>query len=520
MKISKSSLKLLDTADALDAFRRIQRGIEKESLRKDSTGKLALTPHPRALGSALCNDWLTTDFSEALLEFITPVHRESQAMLNQLADLHRFTTAKLDDELLWPSSMPGELPPDSEIPLAEYGNSNVGLMKTAYRRGLGNRYGRAMQCVAGIHYNFSLPSDYWQIESQISGDSTKKLQNYANYRYFDLIRNFRRNYWLLIYLFGASPAADPSFVQGREHNLETLSTDDLYLPYATSLRMGDLGYQSKAQQALFVCYNELQTYIETLRCSLKTEYPPYKKFGVCVDGIYEQLSTSILQIENEFYSSIRPKRVAQSGQTPANALANGGIEYIEVRCLDLDPFESNGIHNDAVKFIDLFLLTCLLTESPACNEQEFRAIAKNQSRVVNEGRKPGLSLVDSLNDYKETPLATLANSILDNMLVVANAMSDSSFKNIIANAREKVTHSEITPSGKVLGYLMKNKLRHMDFGVETAKLHRAKLSASSLKDTIELQLSKEVQASFEKQKEVEASDSISFEEYLSNYFSQ
>ena len=170
-----------------------------------------------------------------------------------------------------------------------------------------------MQTIAGIHYNFSLPETLWRKlfeKSKYFGQTKiKLLQDYIDKRYFDLIRNFRRNYWLLIYLFGASPCVDKSFIQDRLNDLEKLNDKDLYKANATSLRMGDLGYQSKVQQSLSISYNSLDDYISSLSNALKKSYEPYEKFQKKENGLYQQLSSSILQIENEFYSPIRPKQV-------------------------------------------------------------------------------------------------------------------------------------------------------------------------------------------------------------------
>ena len=525
MKISDTALQLIQASKSSPYFASIQRGIEKESLRIDQNGQLALSPHPQQLGSALCNSWLTTDFSESLVEFVTPVHSDIDKLIGQLTNLHHYTISNLDNnEILWPNSMPGILPADEKIPLANYGTSNIGLMKTAYRRGLGHRYGRAMQCVAGIHYNFSMPVNYWHFEAEHNGIQPTSYKNYISERYLDLVRNFRRNYWLLFYLFGASPIADPSFVQGREHNLNVLKTKDLYSPYATSLRMGDLGYQSKAQQSLFVCYNHLLTYIQTLRSGLKTPYQPYQQYGVEVDGIYQQLSTSILQIENEFYSPIRPKRVTLSGQTPAKALADEGVEYIEVRCLDLDPNEPNGISKNTVSFLDVFLLTSLLSDSPECNEKEFKAIAENQSRVVNSGRKPNLTLIDSVDNYAEKPLKEFANALLDQMAIVAKLLDDkgtaTNYSDSILNARNAVADVSKTPSAKILSKVQDQNIALTELSLELAAEHKNKLLATPL-DKVEIdKLDLSVIQSYQKQKEIEQNDEISFAQYLENYFSQ
>ena len=139
----------------------IGRGIERECLRVTAEGTLAQTPHPRALGSALTHPSITTDYSEALLEFITPVSRDIDETLDILARIHGFVYRQLGDELLWSSSMPCIVSGDAGIPVARYGQSNVGRMKTVYRYGLGHRYGRLMQAIAGVHYNFSMPEAYW-----------------------------------------------------------------------------------------------------------------------------------------------------------------------------------------------------------------------------------------------------------------------------------------------------------------------------------------------------------------------
>ena len=292
-------LALLSQPEALAQLKHCLHGIERESLRVERNGRLALTPHPAALGSALTHGSITTDYSEALLEFITEPHPDSAQTLAELDDIHRFTVANLDQEVLWSPSMPGHLPKEELIPIGEYGTSNVGLLKHVYRKGLAVRYGKTMQCIAGIHYNFSIPDAIWTVLKDAENDQRSAI-DYQSARYIALIRNFRRYSWLLMYLFGASPAIDISFLRGREHQLEVFDEDTLYLPYATSLRMSDLGYQSKAQAGLTPCYNELSSYTDSLRCAVSTPYPPYQEIGSKKDGEWLQINTNILQIENEY----------------------------------------------------------------------------------------------------------------------------------------------------------------------------------------------------------------------------
>src|SRR6266496_2262860 len=363
----------------------LRRGIEKESLRVRPDGALALTPHPKALGSALKHPHITTDFSESLLELITGVHTSVDACLEELKRIHGFVYRNIGDEVLWGASMPCSLP-----------DSNVGRAKTVYRIGLSHRYGRRMQMIAGLHYNWSLPESAWPLPG---------LGN-QNEAYFALIRNFRRHAWLLLYLFGASPAVCASFVAGRRHELRELAPGTLCLPHATSLRMGRLGYLSDAQDKLLVSYNSLETYAACLDDVLTKPYPPYQAIGIrdghvtsdVVHGAgggvdsYKQLATSLLQIENEFYSTVRPKRVIHPGERPLHALRERGVEYVEVRAMDLDPFSPIGITADTVRFLDVFLLHCLLADSPPDTREELQAVGHNKLAAASLVCEPGLRL--------------------------------------------------------------------------------------------------------------------------------
>lgn len=366
-------------------------GIERECLRVTDEGRLAQTPHPVALGSALTNEQITTDYSESLLEFITPALADPAKVLESLEQTHRFVYSKLGDEYLWSPSMPCTLPAEEDIPIGEYGTSNIGKLKHVYRKGLALRYGRTMQCIAGIHYNFSLPEALWPLLRDAEG-SSEGDRDYQSSAYIALIRNFRRYSWLLMYLFGASPALDKGFLRGRPHQLEELDAETLFLPYATSLRMSDLGYQSNAQAGLTPCYNNLDSYTDSLRKAVGTPYPPYVEIGTHVDGEWVQLNTNILQIENEYYSNIRPKRVTYTGERPIQALTSRGVQYVEVRCLDINPFLPVGIDLAEARFLDAFLLFCALEESPQLDNGECGQCTSNFLTVVKEGRRPGLEL--------------------------------------------------------------------------------------------------------------------------------
>ncbi|MFL0798608.1 MAG: glutamate--cysteine ligase [Cellvibrionaceae bacterium] len=516
-------LQAIDTADGHDALRNILRGIEKESLRVTPEGQLAPSPHPQGLGSALTHSRITTDYSEALLEFITPAISDHDTLLQQLQDIHRFTYSQLqNDERLWVASMPCALQQDSDIPVAHYGNSNSGQMKTVYRLGLGHRYGRAMQTIAGIHFNFSLPNTLWQ---QL-GVNTQKDRTEA---YFGLIRNFRRHFWLLLYLFGASPAVCKSFVKNRDHQLQPFGHDDhsLHLPYATSLRMGNLGYQSSAQESLVVCYNHLENYLQTLVQAISTDYPGYAATGIQdAEGDYQQLNTALLQIENEFYSTIRPKRTAKSGETALTALDNGGVEYIEVRCIDLDPFAPEGITKNTLAFLDIFLLHCALSDSPMAGIDEYRDIQENQKRMVTEGRKPDLTLRRSGHPQAsdgEYSFAQWSQELLGEMQPIAELLDQANdtqqYSESLAIQQAKLTDSSLTPSARLLDTMKEMDITYFQLGLLLAKQAQHSLS-EPLESPLQQVFTEEAKASLEDQVAMEATSNGSFEDYLANYYAQ
>ncbi len=420
-----------------ERLRGMRRGVEKESLRAVPGGGLALTSHPAALGSALTHPHITTDYSESQLELITGVHASVEACERELTQIHQFVYRSLGEERLWVGSMPCGLPGDETIPIGRYGSSNVGRAKSIYRMGLGLRYGRRMQTISGIHYNWSLPG-------------------LSNDQHFALIRNFRRHAFVLLYLFGASPAVCSSFVEGRDHELQRLSEHTLYLPHATSLRMGRLGYQSDAQAALAVSYNSLQSYAGSLHGALTRPHPPYEAMGLRnLGGEYQQLATSLLQIENEFYGTIRPKRVIRPGERPLHALRERGVEYIEVRCMDLDPFEAVGINAGTTRFIDIFLLHCLLADSPPDSPAEIAALGRNQHRTAARGREPGLMLE---REGQQVLLTDWAAELLEACGPIATTL-DSAFggelyQQALASGRSLLLQPEALPSARVLAAML------------------------------------------------------------------
>lgn len=502
----------------------ILRGAEREALRVDPAGGLALTPHPKKLGSALTHPRITTDFSESLMEFITPPSHRVCELFKQLEELQSFTAKHLDSEILWSSSMPCALVSDDQIPVALYGDSNNGRMKTAYRVGLGHRYGRTMQTVSGLHYNFSLPNAFWAFLSSHE-NSSLDLQEFKNQKYFALIRNFRRHYWLLIYLFGASPAICRSFAKDKDHNLEPLGEDDhtLHLPYATSLRMGDLGYQSSAQESLYVCYNEQHSYINSLCRAITTQHPEYEAIGTTDEqGERKQLNTSLLQIENEFYSSVRPKRTAKHGETALSALSNRGVEYVEVRCLDINPFTPLGLTKEQVYFLDTFLVYCALEDSPNTDRAEGDMILRNQKKVVTQGRSDDLKLEH--HEYGELSRLDWSTNLLSAMQPIAELLDTANnvkhHSKSLKSQLDKVNNPGKTPSAMFLNDLLSKQRTFAQHTLTLSKENHQKMAQNPLNTETEQRLREMAEKSLEDQGTLEEASKEEFETFLKRYYSQ
>ena len=486
-----------------DRLKGIRRGIEKESLRATPEGGLAMTPHPPALGSALTHPHITTDYSEAQLELITGVHATPESCLEELMQVHQFTYRALGEEMLWVSSMPCNLPADENIPIGRYGSSNVGRAKSVYRMGLAHRYGRRMQTISGIHYNWSLP--------EVSSE-----------QYFALIRNFRRHAFLLLYLFGASPAVCSSFVAGRQHELQTLAQGTMYMPHGTSLRMGRLGYQSEAQSTLAVSYNGLDGYAASLQEALTKPYPAYEAVGIMnPGGEYNQLATSLLQIENEFYGTIRPKRVIRPGERPLHALRERGVEYVEVRLLDLNPFVPIGITVQNIRFLDVFLLHCLLSESPPDTPQEIAALGRNQHKTAAFGREPGLMLE---RGQGEISLTQWGGELLQAFAPIAASLDaahqSTDYSDSLRAAQALLQEPDLLPSARVLAVMQQDfDNSFTGFARAQSRQTKAKLLALPFSAAQQAKFAALSEQSVQDQWAIEAADTLPFEVYRQQYVS-
>ncbi|WP_300483823.1 glutamate--cysteine ligase [Shewanella sp.] len=509
----------LSDAHGRTALLGMLRGIEREALRIDESGYLSTDSHPEALGSALMHSRITTDYSEALLEFITPVNNNVEQLLNGLTETHAFSVRHLNGQRLWPVSMPCYVKDEKQIPVARYGSSNTGMMKTLYRKGLTYRYGALMQIISGVHFNFSVSQELWQSLYELS-DKQLSYDDFISESYFGLIRNYRRLVWVLPYLFGASPALCGSFIKDQKTDLKFEKTGHgtLYLPFATSLRMSDLGYTNKEQEELNISYNSLPEYLAGVNAAIKMPSANFANIGVKVDGEYRQLNANVLQIENEFYSPIRAKRVTRSGEKPSEALARAGVEYIEVRALDVNPFSPIGIEATQVRFLDLFLLYCLLTQSPKSDASEEARLSANLKAVVLEGRKPGLELLtaDSSRSLKSW-LEELFDALQPLAVLLDGEATD--YQVALAHWRKAVEDPNLTLSGQVLQNVINKGQDHGQWVMTLAQQYYQFFVDYPLSSETVAQYQAEASSSLNKQAELEAAQrSVSFDDYLEDYF--
>jgi glutamate--cysteine ligase len=496
-------------------------GLEKEALRVAPDGYISQVPHPRTLGAALTHPFITTDYSEALLEFITPPLAGAEATLAFLDEIHRFVQPRIGAELLWSSSMPCILAGEASIPIAEYGSSNLGFMKHVYRRGLAWRYGRIMQVIAGIHFNFSLPDAFWAAFQDQEGDR-RAAQDFRSESYFGLIRNLQRMGWLILYLFGASPAVCKSFLDGKATTLPEFDDHSCYGPYATSLRMSNIGYTNRNEKksGVNVCYNSLPEYLSSLTQATRTPWPPYERIGVKVDGEYRQLNANVLQIENEYYTSMRPKQPPRGNEKPVDALRKRGVQYVELRSVDINPLEPLSVTASQLRFLELFLLFCLLQESPLLDAEERRLIDDNQMAVALGGRDPTLTL--QRREGAPLLLREWAADIFRFLQPLAELLdlgdSGRPYAAALAEQHEALRDPERTPSARMLAAMRDSGQNFFRCARQLSEQHRAYFQSRPLDEERTRFFTQAAERSLHEQAAIEVADAVSFDEFLHRYF--
>ena len=474
----------------------IKRGIEKEFFRVDSDGFISKNSHPKSLGSALKNKYITTDFAEAQVELVTPTFEDIDELYDFLHSLHVFVAKNIDkDEMLWPLSMPPRIEDESEINLGYYHQSGIGLLKHVYRRGLKVRYGATMQCVSGMHYNFSIKRN--SFPALINSSDQKDI----NDAYLGLIRNFKRVYWYVLAEFGQTNVVDKSFVNNRSHNLEKLNEDDMYLKEATSLRMSEIGYQSKAQKGLDIKYNSLSSFLEKIKSAITVPYEEFKNKNLLdSNGEYHQISDGVIQIENEYYDSIRPKRSASNDMRPYELLKNFGIEYLEIRGVDISPTDITGMSKHHIRFLDLILIYCLVSPSPKITPEEKKVIDSNDYISIYSGRN---NEADVVIDGNKTNIELAKQKILGELKYIADFMGESDL------FHQAINHVTELPKGK-----LPQKPFH-EYGIELAKKNLAILKSSKEKNIDSIK--KEVALSLEELENMPKNSIEEMNEFVKSY---
>ncbi len=328
-------------------------GLEKENVRVDQQGRLALTPHPFKLGDKNIHPYITTDFSESQVEMVTPPLPSIHELYGFMETIHDIVTEYIGDELLWPQSLPPLLPDESKIPIARFGEE--GKEKETYRELLARVYGKERQLISGIHFNFSF-SDEMIRGIQESVGNTCSFEDFKEEIYFQLARNLMRYRWLLIWLFGKSPKAEASF---KVKSLTTGYYESVHCPHGISLRNCRSGYRNK--EDYYIDFTTNKSY---------------------QDSIQQLVETGKLSFDKELYHPIRIKYHEDNT-----------ISHVELRLLDLDPMEKIGISQTSLYFTHLFLIYCLFVEEEFPYNREMQLIANsNHDRVACNGRDPEMEI--------------------------------------------------------------------------------------------------------------------------------
>ena len=527
-EVSQRAKSLLAQADK-DLFLNRRVGLEKETLRIDAKGKIAQTDHPQALGSALCNSQITTDFSEALLEMVTPPCATASEALDHMVGIHQFILPRLgNDEGLWNTSMPCVLDGDDSIRIGQYGQSHNGIMKHVYRRGLGLRYGRRMQAIAGIHFNFSMPEASWPEWQQLHKQNAPSNHSAQTQGYFHMTRNLMRIGWLVPYLFGASPAICQTFLpSGADSDLATLNKHTRYAPFGTSLRMGEIGYRYKedAPIDLSVRHDNFDNYLNDIFQHVTTVHGAYEEAGVLdAAGLYQQLNANKLQIENEYYSSVRPKQIPKKGEMPLLALKRTGVRYLELRSVDVNVYDPAGMDLEQLAMLELLMLFAWLADSPPLMPDEMDINKHNVQTVAHRGREPGLTLT---HNKKTVKLVDWGNSILESLAPLAQWMDEHEPNGSVANLYQsslqqqldKLRDPSLTPSARIVDELDSyGSFFQMAMSISAA--HEENLLKMPVDAQLQAQLAQTVTDSIAAQKTLESECSGSFEAFLNDYFSQ
>ena len=490
-------------------------GFEKESLRI-ANSRISKSSHPELLGSALCNKFITTDFSESQLELVTPPFKNNNRSLAFLEDIHHFVSCNLKDEFLWPFSMPTNIDNEKDINISNYGTSNLGLFKRIYRNGLSHRYGRMMQTISGVHYNYSFSDRFWQKLPLKNLD--KDYKEIRSLSYFNMLRNISRVNWLILYLFGASPIITRNLLTKEKQSFQKLDDETYYLKYATSLRMSNFGYYNILGDEFSVSLDSLASYISDIQEATKTPSKSFKSLNKKNNKNNQQINENLLQIDDEFYAVARAKSRVISNQRTTSKLTNGGVDFIELRSLDLNPYSRIGIDQETTNFLEILLSYCFVKQKGYLSDLEKQEISHNDSLVAKQGRYPGLYLQ---KDGEKIRLKDLGNQILDELYPIATLLDNkqNQYTKSLDLMVEKINDPSKTISGRLMDDIFTKNISFIELGAtigEANKDYYINLDQSQNSNWDFLK--EEVKSSLNQQHSLEKNERESFEDFLDSYF--
>lgn len=339
-------------------------GIEKESVRVKKDGRLADTPHPEIFGDKAKHSFITVDFSESQMELITPAEKSVKEAYDFLRNIHEVVSMNLKDEYLWSQSVPPILPDDKDIPIAKFPQNRE---LEIYREKLGEKYGRKKQLLSGIHFNFSFDDEFLE-ELYTLLKPSEDFKEFKNEIYLKISRNYFKYGWMIIYLLGASPVVHETYLQKCLDKMKKYNGETYYFEDIVSFRNSSCGYRNKDE--FFVDYKNVESYIESLN---------------------NLINQNIISSPKEYYSPIRLK--TKNTKEILNELKNSGVEYLEFRSIDLNPFSKIGIEELDLEFLHLFILFLYLKDDEEFTEKDYFRYLKNQELLANNGNSKDFKLI-------------------------------------------------------------------------------------------------------------------------------
>ncbi|WP_209810970.1 bifunctional glutamate--cysteine ligase GshA/glutathione synthetase GshB [Ammoniphilus resinae] len=447
VKVNRDLLQWVVKQNLQEELLRGNFGLEKENIRVDGNGMLALTPHPKAFGNKMENPYIRTDFSESQIEMITPVFQTISETYDFMETLHDIVTLELEEEYLWPSSNPPVLPKDEEIPIALMSDP----VEDQYRMQLAEKYGRKRQLMSGIHYNFSFHEGLLKkLYEGLHTDSSYK--DFKNQLYLKVARNLLRYRWLLVYLTGASPVFNKTYLEQCVQLSDHFDDESYFFPNMNSLRNSICGYRN--QKPIYVSFDSVETYVRDLQSLVQAG---------------ELLSA------REYYSSVRIKPA--KGKDFINSLLQDGIAYLELRMIDLNPLYKVGISKDIMQFIHLFLILMLLLEDEPFGEIEQNLADQNHESLIMDGiQGKWFGAEEHFITLVERALGVLET--MEEMLQVITPDHES-FTRLLEQAKQIIQHSELNFASIVKAATQQSS--YLAYHMDKAKQYAEESKASGYK---------------------------------------